>query len=183
MKRLLVLPLVALLLVGCSVSTDHGDMHDMMQTPSASADGFSTTDIMFAEMMIPHHQQAVEMSELALATSTNPDIRALATEIRDAQAPEIEQMRAWGATGEEHMGHQMMGMLSDAQMEALRAAEGKTFDRLFLEGMIAHHEGAIDMAQMIVGSKNTEARTLGENIVSSQTAEIKRMRELLAALT
>lgn len=153
----------------------------MMDMPSANSQ-YSTTDLMFAEMMIPHHQQAVTMSDLALERSSNPDIRTLAEAIRDAQAPEIEQMRSWGATGEEHMGHQMMGMLSDDELATLEAAQGAEFDRLFLEGMIKHHEGAIDMAQMILASKNDEVRALGETIVSTQTAEIASMRALLTQL-
>jgi len=182
MKRLLVLPLLALLLAGCTSSSDHGHMDDMMESPATNS-AYSTTDVMFVEMMIPHHQQAVVMSDLALERSTNADVRALAQQIRDAQAPEIEQMKTWGATGEEHMGHTMQGMLTDSEMSALEAARGAAFDRLFLEGMVQHHEGAIDMAQMILASKNTEARTLGENIVSSQTAEIERMRAILAGLS
>lgn len=180
MKRLFLLPLMVMVLAGCAVTSVD---HDMMDMPSAASSGFSTTDLMFAEMMIPHHQQAVVMSNLALERSTNADVRALALQIRDAQAPEIEQMKSWGATGEEHMGHTMQGMLSDDEMGALQAATGSTFDRLFLEGMIVHHEGAIDMAQMILASKHDEARTLGESIVSSQTAEIERMRSLLTSLT
>lgn len=182
MRRLLPLMLAALFLAGCASSTDHGAMHDMTE-PTTTADGtFSSTDLMFAEMMIPHHQQAVEMSDLAMTRSTNPDVLALAKEIRDAQAPEIEQMRSWGATGEEHMGHQMMGMLSDDEMRQLEDAAGTEFDRLFLAGMIKHHEGAIDMAQMIVASKHPEVQALGDSIVTSQTAEIERMRTMLAAL-
>lgn len=155
----------------------------MMDAPTAeAASGYSTTDVMFAEMMIPHHQQAIVMSELALTRSQNADVIALAKEIRAAQAPEIEQMKSWGADGEEHMGHQMMGMLSDAEIDALKAATGTEFDQLFLKGMIAHHEGAIDMAQMILASKNDEVRTLGEAIVSTQTAEIERMKSMLAEL-
>lgn len=180
MRRLFALVAVALLLAGCA--SDHGGMHDMMEPAAAAGGKYSSTDLMFAEMMIPHHQQAVEMSDLAMTRSTNPDVLALAEEIRDAQAPEIEQMRSWGATGEEHMGHQMMGMLSDDELRQLADASGIDFDRLFLAGMIKHHEGAIDMAQMIVASKNPEVQSLGDSIVTSQTAEIERMRTMLAAL-
>lgn len=176
MRKLFLIPLVALLLAGCS--SGH---HDDMPAPAASG-AFSSTDLMFAEMMIPHHQQALEMSALALGTSVNPDVRALAEEIQAAQEPEIAQMRSWGATGAAHEGHQMDGMLSDAEMAALAAASGTEFDRLFLEGMIKHHQGAIDMAQMVLASENDEVRTLGEQIVASQQAEITRMQELLNTL-
>lgn len=143
-------------------------------------------DQMFAVMMIPHHEQAVEMSDLALTRSTNPDVRALAQQIRDAQAPEIEQMRTWtdddAGDHMDHMSGGMSGMLSELQMSDLRTASGTEFDRLFLAGMIEHHQGAIDMADMILKSKNDEVRTLGENIVRTQQAEIDRMRVLLDTL-
>ena len=180
MKRLLILPILALALGACAIAPDR---HDMMDMPWAvELNGYSSTDLMFAEMMIPHHQQAVVMSELALERSTNPEVRALAEEIRSAQAPEIEQMKSWGATGDEHMGHTMQGMLTEQEIQDLEASQGASFDRLFLVGMIKHHEGAIDMAQMVLASNNADVRTLGENIVSSQTAEIIRMRALLDAM-
>lgn len=137
---------------------------------------------MFAEMMIPHHQQAIEMSDLALKNSTNPEILALAQEIKDAQAPEIEQMKSWGASSMAHMGHTMDGMLSDEEMSELAAARGGEFDRLFLEGMIKHHEGAIDMAEMVIDSKNAEVAALANSIIEAQRAEIATMKELLTGL-
>ena len=166
MKRL-VLMLVGLLIVGCS---------------SQSNSGYSSQDIMFAEMMIPHHQQAIEMSDLALKNSTNPEVLALAQEIKDAQAPEIEQMKSWGASSMAHMGHMMDGMLSDEEISELAAAKGSDFDRLFLEGMIKHHEGAIDMAEMVIDSKNAEVAALANAIIETQRAEITTMKELLSAL-
>ncbi|MFM9141270.1 MAG: DUF305 domain-containing protein, partial [Actinomycetota bacterium] len=144
--------------------------------------GYSSQDIMFAEMMIPHHQQAIEMSDLALKNSTNPEILALAQEIKDAQAPEIEQMKSWGASSMAHMGHMMDGMLSDEEMSELAAARGGEFDRLFLEGMIKHHEGAIDMAEMVIDSKNAEVAALANSIIEAQRAEIATMKELLTGL-
>ena len=166
MKRLALI-LVGLLLVGCS---------------SQSNSGYSSQDIMFAEMMIPHHQQAIEMSDLALKNSTNADVLALAQEIKDAQAPEIEQMKSWGASSMAHMGHMMDGMLSEEEMSDLAAATGSSFDKLFLEGMIKHHEGAIDMAEMVVDSKNSEVAALANSIITAQRAEISRMKEMLSAL-
>jgi uncharacterized protein (DUF305 family) len=171
MLRKIALGFVALVLAGCSMNQSEYSMNDQM----------------FASMMIPHHEQAVEMSELALTRTTNPDVLALAEEIRDAQQPEIDQMKSWGGTDSaDHMSHggmSMAGMLSASELANLRAANGPDFDLLFLNGMIAHHEGAIDMAQMIIKSKNDEVRTLGENIVKTQQAEIDRMRALIAALS
>ena len=147
-----------------------------------NSDGaFSSQEIMFAEMMIPHHEQALEMSELAFANTTNPDVLAFAEQIRGAQEPEIELMKSWpGVNSMGHDGHTMMGMLDENEMEMLRASTGADFDRLFLEGMIKHHEGAIDMAEMIIDSSNPEVAKLGSSIIASQRAEIKAMKALLS---
>jgi len=152
----------------------------------ASGDGsntsFSADDQMFAAMMIPHHEQAIEMADIALGKSADPEILALANEIKAAQDPEIEQMKSWGSSkAGSHAGHMMdEGMLSDDEMAQLKDAKGAEFDRLFLEGMIKHHQGAIQMADMIIDSVNEEAALLGKNIVDSQSAEIERMRQLLS---
>ena len=166
MKRVIVL-FLALLITGCA---------------SESNSGYSSQDIMFAEMMIPHHQQAIEMSDLALANSQDPEVLKLAQEIKAAQSPEIEQMKSWGASSMAHMGHMMDGMLSDEEMSDLAAASGSSFDKLFLEGMIKHHEGAIDMAEMVIDSKNSEVAALAKAIIEAQRKEISKMKELLSAL-
>ena len=170
------------LLVGCSDN-------------SSNTAKFSNSDLMFADMMIPHHEQAIEMSDLALSNSENPEIVALARKIKAAQAPEIEQMKLWlddgdpGHTGHDmmedfdHSGHGMMGMLDEGQMSELERATGIEFDRLFLKGMIVHHEGAIDMAEMVVDSANKEAAALGKAIIESQTAEIEEMKTLLSTIS
>jgi len=181
----------ALTLSGCTIVLGQpgGDPYPGMRGDSGGMMGdsgsgeFSRSDIMFAQMMIPHHQQAVDMSDLAIETTADPEVRDLAEQIRDAQAPEIETMNGWlaEAGAGTSMGHDMGmgGMLSDDQMAALQDATGPEFDRLYLEGMIRHHEGAIRMTQMILGSDNPEVRGLGEAIVDSQTAEIALMRRML----
>ena len=135
---------------------------------------------MFAEMMIPHHEQAIELSDLALANSQDPEILKLAQEIKAEQAPEIEQMKSWGASSMAHAGHVMDGMLSEEEMQTLKGSKGLAFDRLFLEGMIKHHEGAIDMAEMVTDSKNSEVATLAKGIIDTQRAEIEKMKALLS---
>lgn len=168
-------------LAGCTVNINAPQGSSQSETTD-----FSGMDIMFAQMMIPHHQQAVDMSTLAETNTENQVILDLAAQIKGAQAPEIEQMTAWlngaGASIDmgHDMGHDMGGMLTDEQMEQLAAAKGDDFDRLYLEGMIEHHQGAIQMASMIKDSANAEARALAEAIISSQTAEIEYMQELLA---
>ena len=158
-------------------------MHSNGDTNQNSSNEYMGSDFMFAQMMIPHHEQAVEMSDLALKVSTDADILALAREIRDAQAPEILQMEKWldasGMGMETGHSKDMGGMLSDSDMRELKNTTGKSFDQLFLKGMIAHHEGAIHMTLMIKDSKNAEVKALGKNIVTSQTAEIETMKEML----
>lgn len=164
------------------MSMNH-DGHGSMMSDEEATGAYSDDELMFASMMIPHHSQAVTMSELALANSTSPDVLALATAIRDAQGPEITQMQSWLDQSDysgTHAGHMDMGgMLSDEEIAKLAVAKGAAFDRLFLEGMIAHHEGAIQMAEMIKDSTNSEVKKLFSNIVSSQSAEIEAMKALL----
>ena len=143
------------------------------------------SDAMFLQMMIPHHEQAVVMSDLALSTSKDAEVLKLAKQIKDAQAPEIIKMQGWlldaGLSKDpgHSMGNGMGGMLSDSDLSALKGSTGKAFDKLFLAGMIAHHEGAIDMVMMIENSQDSDVKRLGQDIVKSQTAEIELMKELL----
>lgn len=182
------LAITAAAISGCTVNIGTGNPSPMGNNGMMGTDSteFSTMDIMFAQMMIPHHQQAVDMGNLAETRASNAEVTALALQIRDEQAPEIEQMKGWlsSAGASEHMGHDMGmdGMLSDAEFAALEAATGTEFDRLFVAGMIAHHEGAIQMTSMISDSTNAEARALAEAIVTSQTAQIATLKELLATL-
>lgn len=142
-------------------------------------------------MMIPHHEQAIEMSDMALdpTVGASADIVALATQIKNAQDPEIAQMtsllQAWGkALTADHSGMDhstmMSGMLSTEDMEKLGALTGTAFDVAWANGMIAHHEGAVEMAQdVLTDGSNTEVRTLAQAIVSTQKAEITTLRALL----
>lgn len=181
-------------LAGCTINIgvpEKSSRQNHMMSDEQNSAGFSGQDLMFAEMMIPHHEQAVEMSTLAETRSTNPEVLALAKQIKDAQQPEIEQMQGWldasakpsGEMDMGHMNHGMGGMLTPEQMDALKNASGAAFDNLYLEGMIEHHQGAIQMAHMIQDSANPEARALGDAIVKTQTAEIAQMRSLLTAMS
>lgn len=142
-------------------------------------------DAMFLAMMIPHHEQAVEMSRLAATNGASPKVQKLADTIASAQGPEISQMQglleAAGALGEigQHMGH-MDGMLSEEQIAELTAARGADFDRLYLEGMIEHHEGAVQMAQNAIDSGgNAAVIALAKQQRDVQTAEIAQMKQML----
>jgi len=165
-----------------------GDSSAKGMNNSQSASDLEMNESMFAEMMIPHHQQAVDMSDLALEKSTNPKILDLAQRIKSAQSSEIIQMQSW-LGGEEansmmtdHSGHSMGGMLTKEEFSKLESSSGVTFDTLFLEGMIVHHEGAIDMAQMIKDTTTQEVNTFGLNVVEVQSAEIREMKEILESL-
>lgn len=177
-------------LTGCTINVNSGDAdngmnHGMMNNDDSNT-AMTENELMFAQMMIPHHQQAIDMSDLAPARSSNKDVLGLAEQIKAAQAPEIAQMKTWltdagldpNATHDMGMG----GMLSDDELAALAGAKGTTFDRLYLTGMIGHHRGAIQMAQMILGSDNDEAKALGEAIVKTQQNEIIYMQGLLEKL-
>lgn len=160
-------------------------------SPSAD-DAARAADVMFAQMMIPHHEQAVEMADLALAPAAGAgtDVTALATRIKAAQAPEIATMSgwlsAWGAEADDdmggmHHGASMPGMMSDEDMAALGDARGDAFDRMWLTMMVAHHEGALTMADDVLGTtQDRQVRTLAEAVVAGQTAEIATMKSLLA---
>ena len=140
---------------------------------------------MFLQMMIPHHQQAIDMSDLALTKSSDSELLALAKDIRDEQAAEIVKMKAWldAAGADLEMGHShshsMSGMLSDSELGALKAATGKNFDLLWLKGMTGHHDGAIDMATMIEDADNDEIKSFGQAIVTSQSAQNKQMAAMI----
>ena len=174
---------VVFLLAGNSSSPMSHSGHGSMSSDEDASSAYTDDELMFASMMIPHHSQAVTMSDLALANTTNPEILSLATAIRDAQAPEIAQMQSWldeSNYSESHAHHMDMGgMLSDEELVELSAATGPTFDRLFLKGMIAHHEGAIEMLSMIKNSTNSEVKKLSADILTSQSAEIEAMKALL----
>jgi len=144
------------------------------------------TEIMFAQMMIPHHQQAIDISNIALKTSKDAELLALASTIIKAQTSEIVQMNSWlkdaGATTD--MGHSMGmgGMLDDAELSQLTSATGRTFNKLWLEGMIGHHDGAIHMTTMIADASNPDIKAFGENVVKDQSAQIEQMKAMLKRL-
>jgi uncharacterized protein (DUF305 family) len=126
------------------------------------------------------------MGTLAETRAENPKVKELAAQIKAEQSPEILQMKAWlKASGSSmNMGHDMgmNGMLSDVGMAELRNATGLEFDALYLKGMIAHHKGAVTMAQVVLNSNNAEVKALAEAIVKTQNEQISYMKELLATL-
>ena len=164
-----------------------GEMMD--ENRKDGAGNLSGADIMFLQMMIPHHQQAVDISELALTKSSDPELLALAQNIKDGQAGEIITMKAWlsGAGADADMGHSMGdsmgGMLGESELAALKAASGKSFDLLWLAGMTGHHDGALHMTTMIEDARNKDIKKFGEAIVTLQSAQIKQMAAMIKRLS
>ncbi|MFZ3471806.1 DUF305 domain-containing protein [Streptomyces sp. 4.24] len=161
---------------------------------STEADRHNQADVTFAQGMIPHHRQAILMSDMVATHGASADVKTLAEKIKKAQAPEIETMsgwlKAWGekvptGTGMDGMGHGdggsgMPGMMDDQDMNGLDNARGNAFDTMFLTMMIEHHEGAIDTAKTEKQQgAYTPAKALADDIITSQTAEIAQMRTML----
>jgi uncharacterized protein (DUF305 family) len=207
----LAVPTLGAVLAGCG-----GSGHDMGPTASSAASapagqqaGHNQADVAFAQGMIPHHAQAIDMAKLVPGRTTNPKVVDLAGRIQRAQDPEIQLMSGWltswraaptsaprmpGMSGEHAMpgmatdhampgmggDHAMPGMMTDADMAALRAANGDEFDRMWLRMMIAHHQGAIDMARTeLAQGASADAKALAQRIIDGQQAEITEMRGLL----
>lgn len=162
-----------------------------------SAGQFNDADVSFATDMIPHHQQAVQMAELAADHAGSPEVKQLADDIAAAQGPEIDTMTGWlEAWGQEppsdsmdhgDMGHGdasggMPGMMDAETMDELEQATGDDFDQLFLTSMIEHHEGAIEMARTEqANGENPDALELARQVEEDQLAEIEKMKDMLGS--
>lgn len=162
-----------------------------------SANNFNDADVTFAQGMIPHHQQAIEMAKLAGSRASSAEVKQLAQNIESAQGPEIQTMTGWlkdwgkdvPTGGDSHSmpgmdmpGDQMPGMMSTDDMNKLKAASGADFDKMFLTMMIAHHNGAIEMATTEQSDgKNPDAVALAKKVITDQKAEIAKMQGYLAS--
>ena len=187
----------AFLLAGCSSDTSSDSSSEGTSSASSSSASdsssaeFNDADVMFAQMMYPHHAQAVEMAAMVQGRTDNSDVVALASAIEAAQQPEMDRMTAWltewgqprpdmnmDMGGMDHSSG--MGMMTQQDMDALSAATGAEFDRQWLTMMIEHHEGAIEMANTeIADGSNPDAQEMARTIVASQQQEIDTMRTLL----
>jgi uncharacterized protein (DUF305 family) len=198
---LLLIPVTALTFTACGGggggTTDSGHSmaghsmagHSMGGTSAPASSGHNYQDVMFAQMMIPHHQQAIVMAKQAATKASSPEVRKLAARIEGAQNPEIEKMtgwlKSWGSampSSDMGMSHGA-GMMSARDMADLGKLSGKRFDRAFLQMMIKHHQGAITMAKTEqAGGASTAAKALAGSIVAAQSAEVATMRNLLAQM-
>ncbi|MEW2390823.1 DUF305 domain-containing protein [Streptomyces venezuelae] len=157
---------------------------DAAQQRSAD-DSPNSADFTYTQMMIVHHGQALEMTELAPKRAESSRVKRLASRISAAQRPEIGAMEGWlkkHGGPREHAGHDhaaMPGMASAAQLKQLRAAEGEAFDELFLKLMITHHTGAVTMATDVLSEgNNIQVEEMANDVVAQQSSEIGRMREM-----
>ncbi|NHC15767.1 DUF305 domain-containing protein [Motilibacter deserti] len=169
-------------------------------SPTIAPDTWSTADVEFATMMIPHHAQALEMSQLAPDRAQSPKVKAMAARIEAEQEPEIELFQAyleergqevppadWRTHGHGHHSGsgelQMEGMATEEELEALKAAKGSAFDEMFLRMMIRHHQGALTMIDKW-GDTPGEIRMneMASEVGVTQQGEINRMNDLLAEL-
>ncbi|AIR96107.1 DUF305 domain-containing protein [Streptomyces glaucescens] len=176
-------------------SAGHGGHNSNSASPAVSASAsqgqHNAADVAFAKGMIPHHRQAVEMAGLAPERAQSAEVKKLAAAIKKAQDPEINTLSGWltswgeevpadGAMAHSMHGGESGGMMTVQEMDRLEKASGKAFDTAFMEMMIKHHEGAVEMAktEQADGSYAPATEMAGQ-IVISQSAEIERMNKLL----
>ncbi|WP_405652786.1 DUF305 domain-containing protein [Streptomyces sp. NBC_00019] len=187
----------ALVLAACGGNGDTGTADTSPGTTTSAsvpAGEHNQADVTFAQGMIPHHRQAITMANMAETRASSSNVKALASQIKKAQDPEIETMSTWlrawdekvpqGMDGMDGMDHgdasSMPGMMSNQQMDDMRDASGKAFDTMFLTMMIEHHEGAVEMAETEKQQgAYSPAKDLADDIITAQTAEITQMRKML----
>jgi uncharacterized protein (DUF305 family) len=202
-RSLVSIPVVAVTLIlgGCGESSSESAKDSVGAAVENASPAFNDADVTFAQNMIPHHQQAVEMAVIALDGARKPSdaVKSLAEKIQKAQQPEIDLMTGWlSAWGKDapasddtmdHSQHSMegdeamagmAGMMSADEMKGLEAASGPAFDKAWMEMMVRHHEGAVVMAKAVQSDgANAEAKELAGKIVTAQEAEIAEMKTIL----
>ncbi|MGY0059905.1 DUF305 domain-containing protein [Streptomyces sp. LZ34] len=190
---------LSLTLTACGSDDDGGSGHsghDSTKTTasagaSAPSGKHNKADVSFAQGMIPHHRQAVEMADLAATRASSAQVKKLAADVKKAQDPEIRTMSGWlkswgedvpeAMPGMDHSQHEgMPGMMGSKDMEELKKASGAAFDTAFLKMMIEHHKGAVEMA----GTEKQKgaygpAKTMADDIIKTQNEEITQMNKLL----
>jgi len=190
-------------LTACGSATDASTTSGTEGSSSSATTSTSAAagDVAFAQLMIPHHRQAVEMADLALEYGSSTEVVQLATQIKAAQDPEVEHMTQWlqdwgappampgsddsGMPGMDHSGMDMggvgmAGMMSDEDMVNLAEARGADFDAMWLQMMIAHHRGAVAMAEDVLATTDDpQVTALANAVVKGQQAEIDTMQRLL----
>lgn len=196
---------LSIALAGCGGDEgSSGSGTTAVETSAAAArhtnEQHNDADVTFAQAMIPHHAQALSIADVALLKAESADVRALAEQIQAAQVPEIETMTTWltnwgaevPATSRDHgaehggasgMSGDMPGMMTDEEMAQLEGSSGAAFDRMFLEMMIRHHHGTIEMAATEqADGQNADAVSLAQEIEAGQAQEVTEMQTLLQSV-
>lgn len=191
---------LALTACGTGAASGSGALKTGVSAPSGTTvhQAKNSADIAFATMMLPHHAQAIAMADIALKRATDPKVMALAPKIKAAQGPEIRRMAGWltgwgeplpGTNDGSNMSDmsgmdgQTGGMMSTQETTDLNAATGSSFDRMWLQMMVRHHQGAVDMATVeIAQGANLESKRLAQSIISSQSAEVSEMNSILKGI-
>lgn len=173
-------------------STNIQHVHDLQ------VNGYSDADVTFIDGMAPHHEQAVLMSQMAVSQSSSVNVKELAQSIINNQSSEIATLKSWIAEadpeglrsgmhmdpmdGMDNQSNVMNGMLTESEMSALSSSTGTEFDKLYLMGMINHHEGAVAMAETVIKSDNSKVAEFAKKVVSGQKAEIGKMKAMLSLM-
>lgn len=181
-------------LAACSPPSEHdstlkpGSSASAAPASTASAATANDADVMFLQMMYPHHAQAIDMAKLVPTRSQNQQVKDLAAAIENAQAPEMQQMTTLLAdfgkpAPSATMGHSMPGLMTPQQMTTLAGLSGAAFDKMWLQMMVEHHQGAIDMAQdELRNGTNADVKAMAQAIITAQQGEITKMQGMIAGM-
>jgi uncharacterized protein (DUF305 family) len=176
-----------LLVAGCGTRPDDQPTSAASARPAQPA-AFNATDVMFLQMMVPHHAQGIEIVKLGATRASRPEVRELTTAIEVTQRDEIGQMSGWltawrqpaTAAPEAHAAHGGLPGTTDAEIAAVRDSRGRAFDRAFLNLLLAHQRDAVKMADAeISGGVNLHAKAFAERVVASRSGQIKQMVDWL----
>jgi uncharacterized protein (DUF305 family) len=190
---------VTLPLAGCGDDDGTGGAADPVKVPAS--EDFNGTDVTFATDMIPHHAQALSLVDLTLGRDVSPELLSLSEQVRDTRSAEIEQMADWleewgqpvPETSRDHLNaeghgdddgtdahHDLPGMLDEDRVQELADAGGAEFERTWVEMMIEHHEGAVEIAETeIAEGEHPDATAMAESILETQRAEIEQLESML----
>jgi uncharacterized protein (DUF305 family) len=181
-------------LAACSPPSEHDSTLKPGASSAAAPTGPAPTanvnhaDVRFLQMMYPHHAQAVEMAKLVPNRSQNQQLKDLATAIENAQGPQMQQMTALLASfgkpaPSTTLDHPMRGLMTPQQMTALEGLSGAAFDKMWLQMMVEHHQGAVDMSQdALKNGTNPDVKAMAQAIITSQQSEIAKMQGMLAGM-
>jgi uncharacterized protein (DUF305 family) len=179
MRRILLALAAAIVLAACSQGGEEQGSAPATPAPNDA-------DVTFAQNMIPHHQQAIDMAKLVDTHTERPELRQLASSIVTAQGQEITQLQGWLSSwgkpatpeGMGHGGMEMPGTMSEADMNRLMDLNEADFDLAFVEMMAAHHQGAIDMAKTELEEGSLpEVKQFAQKVIDDQQKEVDQLQQ------